>query len=79
MNDSLDHAALAGGIATFEEYHHFEALVLDPLLQLDKFDLQPSQLPLVDLLLDLAGVFSLGLDKLGEIRGRRFIGAFALA
>ena len=59
LGDALDYASLAGGVAAFEDHHDLQLLVLDPLLQLDQFDLQPGQLFLIDLVLDLA---DFGLD-----------------
>ncbi len=59
LGNSLDDAPLAGGVATFEDQHDLQFFVLDPFLQFDQFDLQPGQLFLVHLVLDLA---HLGLD-----------------
>jgi hypothetical protein len=40
LGDALDDAALAGGIATLENHHHLELLVLHPALQFHQFALQ---------------------------------------
>ena len=40
LGDALDHAALAGGIAAFEEHDDLELLCDDPVLQLDQLVLQ---------------------------------------
>ncbi|EXI66496.1 MAG: hypothetical protein AW08_02610 [Candidatus Accumulibacter adjunctus] len=49
FGDALDAAPLARGITTFEDHHHLELLELDPLLQLDEFDLQLGQRLLIGL------------------------------
>jgi hypothetical protein len=48
LGDPLDDAALAGGVAALEDDDHLELVVLDPVLQLDQFALQPKQLLEVD-------------------------------
>ena len=40
LGDRLDHAALAGGVASLEHDDHAQALVLDPFLQRAEIDLQ---------------------------------------
>ena len=50
QGDALDDAALAGRVAPLEDDDHFQALVLDPLLELHEFFLEPRELGLVDLL-----------------------------
>ena len=47
LHDPLDGAALAGGVATFEDDHDPQALVDDPLLHPDQLGLQAGQLLLV--------------------------------
>ena len=47
--DALDGAALAGGVAAFEDHHDAQPFGLDPLLQLDQLDLQIAQFVLVEL------------------------------
>ena len=44
LGDALDDAALAGGVAAFEQHDDLELLVHDPVLQLDQLALQPEQL-----------------------------------
>ena len=46
LGDALDDAALAGGIAAFEQHADLGAAGLDPLLHLDQLDLELLQLPL---------------------------------
>ena len=66
LGDALDDPAFAGGIASLEQHHNLQALELDPFLQLDQFDLQPRQLLLVGLPLELLGLASLSfLDESG--------------
>ena len=48
----LDHAALAGRVATLEHDHDLQALVADPLLELDELDLEPAQLREICLVLE---------------------------
>jgi hypothetical protein len=43
LGDALDHAALARGVAPFEQHHHLELLGDHPVLQLDEFALQAQQ------------------------------------
>src|SRR5262249_26647643 len=43
LGDRLDRAALPGGVATFEDYDHAQALMLDPVLQRAEFHLQLAQ------------------------------------
>src|SRR6516162_7855544 len=43
LGDRLDRAALPGGIASFEDHHNAQALLLDPVLQGAKLDLQLPQ------------------------------------
>src|SRR6476659_9354058 len=54
FGDRLDRATLAGPIATLEHDADLEALVHNPLLQLDQLDVQPDQLVLIVLPLQLA-------------------------
>ena len=56
FGDRLDRAALAGGVAAFEHDADLEPLVDDPLLQLDQLDVQPLELFLVILALELLGL-----------------------
>src|SRR3954462_2859941 len=77
LGDRLDGAALPGPISALEDDAHLEALGLDPLLQLDQLDMQPPQLAIVFLPLELlfpAPVFPIraGLVLLGL--GARFLG-----
>ena len=48
LGDALDDAALAGGVAPFEQHDDLEVLVHHPVLQLDQFALQPKQLPEIE-------------------------------
>jgi hypothetical protein len=43
LGDGLDRAALPGGIASFEDHHHAQALLFDPVLQGAKLNLQLAQ------------------------------------
>ena len=43
LGDRLDHAALAGGVAPFEDHDHPLAVFLDPILQGAQLDLQLAQ------------------------------------
>src|SRR5919106_1554211 len=52
FGDARDHAALAGRVTTLEDHDDAQSLVPDPLLELDQFDLQPSEFGLVDLPLE---------------------------
>jgi hypothetical protein len=54
LEDALDRAALAGGIAPLEEQHHALARLLDPILELDQLEVQPGELLLVFLALELS-------------------------
>jgi hypothetical protein len=54
LEDALDRAALAGGIAPLEEQHHALARLLDPILELDQLEVQPGELRLVFLALELS-------------------------
>ena len=54
LGDRLDRAALAGAVAPLEDDADLQALVHDPLLQLDELDMQPGQLALVVLAFQLA-------------------------
>src|SRR5204863_9250732 len=47
LSNGFDGAALARAVATFEYDADFEPLVLDPLLQLDKLDVQAVKLALI--------------------------------
>ena len=47
LHEALDRAALAGGVAAFEQDHHALPGVLDPGLQLEQLDLQAVLLALV--------------------------------
>ncbi len=49
LRDTLDRAALAGGIAAFEDHHDLELLVLDPVLKLHQFVLKAEEFAEVDL------------------------------
>src|SRR5882762_5964960 len=55
LGDALDDAALAGGVAAFEDDDHLELVVLNPVLQLDEFALQAEQLLEVNLAVQLRG------------------------
>jgi hypothetical protein len=48
LGDALDHAALAGRVAPFEDHRDLGSGVLDPVLQLDQLGLQPQQLAEID-------------------------------
>lgn len=48
MRDALDHAALAGGVAAFEQNHDLALLGRHPVLQLHQLALQPEKLLEVD-------------------------------
>jgi hypothetical protein len=50
LGDALDHAALAGGVATLEEHDDAQPGVHDPLLQAHELLLQPRELAYVLLL-----------------------------
>ena len=60
LRDALDDAALAGGVAAFEDHDDLELLVLHPVLQLDQLALQPEQLPEIDATIDGGPVRMLG-------------------
>src|SRR5207248_7283714 len=53
LGDALDHAALAGRVAAFEDDEYPLLLLPDPLLELHQLDLQSFELGLVDLLRQL--------------------------
>ena len=53
LGDRLDRAALAGAVAPLEDDADLQPLVLDPLLQLDELDVQPRELLVVVLALQL--------------------------
>ena len=55
LGDRLDGAPLAGGVPPFEEHHHAETFLLDPLLEMAELHLEPVQLLLVGLPLHLPG------------------------
>src|SRR5665648_773416 len=64
FREALDGATLAGGVAALEDDRDPQALVLDPLLELDELDLQLVELRFVGLALHLlvgrtAGVLGL--------------------
>ena len=44
LRDAFDDPTLARGIAAFEENHHLESLMHDPILQLDQFSLETKKL-----------------------------------
>ena len=54
--DPLDHAALAGRVAAFEEHHQPELFVSNPFLELEEFDLKARQLLVVVLAGKLPGL-----------------------
>ena len=54
LRDRLDDPALASAVTPFENDTDLQALVHDPLLQFDQFDMQLGQLLLVCLVLQLA-------------------------
>ena len=56
LNDPLDRSALAGGVASLEQRDDLQALVLDPVLQLDQLELQPGELGLINPFLQLLGL-----------------------
>jgi hypothetical protein len=43
LGNTLDHPALAGGVAALKQHDQFEFLVNDPILQFDQFPLQSQQ------------------------------------
>ena len=49
LGNPLDDAAFAGRVAPLEDDDDFDALVLDPFLELDQLDLQLGQLRFVGL------------------------------
>ena len=53
LGDRLDGAALAGAVAPLEDDADLEALVHDPLLQLDQLDVQLGELLAVDFEIEL--------------------------
>jgi len=55
LGDPLDDAPLSGGVSAFEEDDDFQALVLDPLLELDQLDLEAGKLFFVGFLIQLFG------------------------
>ena len=63
LGDRLDRAALAGAVATFEHDADLEPLVDDPLLELDQLDVQPLELLLVILALELFGLLVVASDR----------------
>ena len=66
LGDALDDAALAGGIAAFENHHHLELLLLHPALQFHQLALQAEQLLEID-----APVDGLLRGMVGEFVGQR--------
>ena len=56
LGDALDHAALAGGVATLEDHHDLLLFVLHPVLQLDQLALHAEQLFEVDLAVERVAV-----------------------
>jgi hypothetical protein len=54
-HDPLDDAALAGGVAAFEEDYDAQVSIPDPLLELDELDLKAPQLLVVLLARELFG------------------------
>src|SRR5205814_10187079 len=76
--DPLDAPTLSRRVPSFEDDHDAQALVADPLLQLDQLHLEPAQLFLVALLVELdrvailvAGVLALLLLFGGDRHGGR--------
>ena len=53
LGHALDGAALAGRVTALEDHRDAQARVPDPLLQLDELDLQPVQLVLVHMKVEL--------------------------
>ena len=49
LRNGLDRPAFSGGIAALEHDDDAQALILDPILQMTKFDLQFPQLFFIDL------------------------------
>ncbi len=45
LGDPLDDAALAGRVPPFKQHHQLVARVLNPVLKLHEFRLQPEQMP----------------------------------
>ncbi|OEG05627.1 hypothetical protein BFG06_21290 [Aeromonas caviae] len=59
LGDRLDDAPLARGVAPLEQHHHFEPLLLDPLLQLDQLLLQVGEVMFVGLLVQTGAFLAL--------------------
>jgi len=51
LGDRLDRAAFSGGVASFEDHHHAQALLPDPILQRAELHLELAQLLFVFLAL----------------------------
>ena len=65
LGDALDHAAFSCGVAAFENHGDFRTGVLDPVLQLDQFRLQPDQGLEIVTAVDRVGM--LAVDRSGAI------------
>src|SRR5262249_25419485 len=66
LGDGLDRAALAGAIAPLEHDAALEALVLDPLLELDELGVELAQLPAIFLVRELLARRCVALVPLGH-------------
>ena len=60
LGHTLDHAALAGGVTALEQHYQFEFLMHNPVLQPDRFPLQPQQFSEIRVAID--GLFRLSFD-----------------
>ena len=65
LRDALDHAALAGRVAAFEDHDDLQPVFDHPVLQLDQFALQPEQLAEIDPAVEHVGRWFVGrfIDK----------------
>jgi hypothetical protein len=72
LRNALDDAALAGGVAPFEDHHDLQLLVHHPVLQLHELALQAEQLVEVEVAVERIAR-SLVLNQLGEFRGARVV------
>ena len=66
LGNALDNAALASGVASFEDNDDLKLVVLDPVLQLDQLTLEPKQLLEIDGPFDRLARF-IGVPKLLEL------------
>ncbi|MCY1312894.1 hypothetical protein D9M70_633630 [compost metagenome] len=71
LGDALDDAALAGGVTSLEDHHHFFLVVDHPVLQLDQLRLQLQQRAEVIDARDRRRV-ALAIDLADLFRERRF-------